>query len=304
MLEVQIEEMMEAGAHFGHQTKRWNPKMRPYLYGVRSGVHIIDLQKTKSLAQEAFEFVVKNVAQGRDILFVGTKPQARETIKVQAERCKMFYVTDRWMGGTLTNFKTIKKSIDRLIELETRREKNDFEGYTKKELLDIDRTIIKLQASLGGIKLLKSVPGLIFVVDPKQEHIAVLEAKKLGIPIVALTDSNCNPDPIDYVIPGNDDAISSVDYFAAKVAEACLLGLSKRESSAQNVNYDSEGRPSRGPKRGDRRSVKGSENTKTYVSRAVKDQTFEGDAAGGFSATVEAAPVETAATSEKPAASE
>lgn len=282
MLNVQIEEMMEAGAHFGHQTKRWNPKMRPYLYGSRSGVHIIDLQKTKDLATQALEFVSKIAAQGQEILFVGTKPQAREVIKNQALRAKMFYVTDRWMGGTLTNFKTIKKSIDRLIELQTRREKNDFEGYTKKEILDIDREIIKLEASLGGIKLMKGQPSLLFVVDPKQEHIAILEAKKLGIPIVALTDSNCDPDPIDYLIPGNDDAISSIEYFTAKVAEACLAGAEKRENIIENRKEKSAG-----SKPAARRSVKGSETTKTYVAKGAAAQTYEGDAAEGFSAKTE-----------------
>lgn len=296
-LDIQIEAMMEAGAHFGHQTKRWNPKMRPYIYGARSGVHIIDLQKTKSLAVEAIEFIVKNVAQGKDVLFVGTKAQARDVIKAQAERSNMFYVTDRWMGGTLTNFQTIKKGIDRLIDLETRRENNDFEGYTKKELLDIDRTIEKLQASLGGIKRLKGVPGLIFVVDPKQEHIAVKEANKLEIPIIAITDSNCDPDPIDYPIPGNDDAISSVEYFTAKVADACLAGLEKREKFAQSGTSDNQ-RGNRQPR--PRRSGKPGEAAPkaSYVSKAVKEQTYEGDATGGFSATAEAVPAAPAAAKE------
>jgi small subunit ribosomal protein S2 len=297
MFDIQIEAMMDAGAHFGHQTKRWNPKMRPYIYGSRSGVHIIDLQKTKALAVEALEYLTNAVAHGKDVLFVGTKPQAREVIKSQAIRAQMYYVTDRWMGGTLTNYQTIKKGIDRLIDLETRREKNDFEGYTKKELLDIDRTIIKLEASLGGIKRTKSVPAVLFVVDPKQEHIAILEANKLDIPVIALTDSNCDPDPIDYIIPGNDDAISSVEYFTTRVADACLAGLEKREFVAQS--YDaSQGRgqrQGRGPRRPG--GPRGATENKSYVSRAVQGQTYEGDASGGFSATVEAPVVaETKAT--------
>lgn len=285
--EISIPDMMEAGAHFGHQTKRWNPKMRPFLYGSRSGVHIIDLQKTKPLAEEALSFIEKTVAAGQNMLFVGTKMQARETIKGQAERCNMFYVTDRWMGGTLTNFGTIKKSIDRLIDLETRRENNDLAGYTKKERLDIDRTITKLLASLGGIKLMHEVPGILFVVDPKMEDIAIKEAQKLGISVVAMTDSNCDPDPIDYPIPCNDDAISSIEYFASRVADACLTGLEKRESQTQRVALegDREG-DSRGRKK-QRRTSKGETSGKTYVARGAKDEKFEGDAAQGYSAKTE-----------------
>lgn len=281
--EIKIEDMMEAGAHFGHQTKRWNPKMRPYLYGSRSGVHIIDLQKTKPLAEEALEFVEKTVAQGQDVLFVGTKMQARETIKVQAERCKMFYVTDRWMGGTLTNFKTIKKSIDRLIDLETRRENNDLAGYTKKERLDIDRTITKLLASLGGIKMMEDQPGVIFVVDPKLEEIAVKEAQKLGIAVVALTDSNCDPDLIDYPIPCNDDAISSIDYFAGRLADACLAGLEKRENEGQRAAIEGGNKDDSRSRRRNRRTNKGQPSGKTYVARGAKDDKFEGNANEGYS---------------------
>lgn len=287
-VEIKIEEMMEAGAHFGHQTKRWNPKMRPYLYGSRSGVHIIDLQKTKSLAEEALEFVEKSVAAGKNILFVGTKMQAREIIKSQAELSQMFYVIDRWMGGTLTNFKTIKKSIDRLIDLETRRENNDFEGYTKKELLDIDRTIEKLEASLGGIKHMDDVPGILFVVDPKLEEIAVKEAQKLGIVVVAMTDSNCDPDLVDYPIPCNDDALSSIEYFAKKMAQACLAGLEKRDADTQRGAVEGD----RGSRRRPRRTSKGQTTGKTYVARGAKEEKFEGDAAEGYSAKTEEAPAE------------
>lgn len=295
--EMNLEEMMEAGAHFGHQTKRWNPKMRPYIYGARSGIHIIDLQKTLPLAQEALEFIAGIVAKGKDLLFVGTKPQARNVIQEQAGRCNMFYVTDRWMGGTLTNYQTIKKSIDRLIDLETRREKKDFEGYKKKELLEVDRTIDKLESSLGGIKKLKGVPGVLFVVDPKQERIAIQEANKLGIPVVALTDSNCDPDPIDYIIPSNDDAISSIEYFSAKVADACLAGLEKRELLAQQTKSSEGDQKARAPKK--RRTAKGTSSAKSYVSKAAKEQAFEGDASEGFSATTETSESPEAETKKK-----
>lgn len=292
MSELNISEMMETGAHFGHQTKRWNPKMRPYIYAARSGVHIIDLQKTKALAERAIEFVTDAVASGKSVLFVGTKPQARDIIKDQAIRAQMHYVNNRWMGGTLTNFTTIKKSIDRLIDFTTKREKNDFEGYTKKELLDIDRMIIKLEASLGGIKKLTGKPGIVFIVDPKHEKIAVQEANKLGVPIVAIVDSNCDPDPIDYLIPANDDAISSIQYFTIRIAEACLAGLEKREQMAR-MDQESEGQRAKG-KPTPRRKVNRSEDMAkkpqkgkgAYVARDAKPE-FEGDAAGGFSAKVE-----------------
>ena len=279
MIDIQIQDMMDSGAHFGHQTKRWNPKMKPYIYGARSGIHIIDLQKTKDLAHTALKFVTETVAAGKNVLFVGSKPQAREIVKGDAERSSMLYVNDRWMGGTLTNFQTIKKSIDRLIDFETRRANNDFAGYTKRELLDIDRKIIKLLASLGGIKAMTQLPGCVFIVDPHLEKIAVTEATILGVPIVALTDTNCDPDPIEHVIPGNDDAISSIQYFSAKVAEACLAGLERREQNAQRGD---EATFKRGP--APRRRAPGAKPDKTaYVS---KGDSFEGDATGGFSAQV------------------
>lgn len=291
MIEVQIAEMMDTGAHFGHQTKRWNPKMRPYIYGARSGVHIIDLQQTKELAAQALQFITDSVARGLNVLFVGTKQQSREIVRDNAQRAQMFYVNDRWMGGTLTNFNTIKKSIDMLIDLETKRANNDFEGYTKKELLDIDRKIIKLEASLGGIKALKRIPDILFIIDPKQENIAVKEANKLGLPIVAITDTNCDPDPIDHVIPANDDAISSITYFTVKVADACVLGLEKREQNAQNESRSEARGERRAPR--PRRSVKGEEAGKeagkSYVSKAVRDSAFEGDAKEGYSAQAEVA---------------
>ena len=287
MSQVEISEMMEAGAHFGHQTKRWNPKMRQYIYGTRSGVHIIDLQKTKGLANTALELVAEWVSKGKHVLFVGTKQAARNVVKDEALRCNMHYVNQRWMGGTLTNFNTIKNSINKLIDLETRRENNDFEGYTKKELLDIDRTIVKLEASLGGIKRMKKTPDVVFVIDPKMEHIAVREANKLGLPVIAITDSNCDPEPIDHVIPANDDAIASIDYFVKKAADACLEGLEKRE---QIIRETEKNKPAEA-KKSKRRVAKGTEQTKTkqaYVSKAAT-QEFEDKTEGEFSAKAEKA---------------
>lgn len=289
MTQVNIAEMMDAGAHFGHQTRRWNPKMKPFIYGARSGVHIIDLQKTKDLAQSALDYIKKAVADGKDVLFVGTKPQAREVIKEQAARCNMFYVTDRWMGGTLTNYSTIKKSIDKLIDFETRRENDGFEGYKKKELLEVDRTISKLEASLGGIKSMKGVPGIIFVVDPKLESIAIKEANKLNLPVVAMVDSNCDPDPIDYPIPANDDAIASIAYFASKLADACLEGLESREEKIRKEGSGSAKAKRAGGRPSKRRVTKASdEKSKSYVAKGAKEQKFEGEATGEYSAKIEA----------------
>lgn len=282
MIDIQITDMMDVGAHFGHQTQRWNPKMKPFLYGVRSGVHIIDLQKTLGLADAALKFLSDTVASGRDILLVGTKPQARDIIKEQAIRAGMFYVTDRWMGGTLTNFQTIKKSIDRLIEMETRRANNDYVGYKKRELLDIDRMVLKLEASLGGIKRMTRVPGAIFILDPKLEHIAVKEAQCLSIPIVAITDSNCDPDPIDYVVPANDDAIGSIAYFVTKIADACLEGLERREMIARDDDGDDA---QRGQRRARRISMAAGDS-RSYVTQSVQTAIVE-DQAGGFSAKAE-----------------
>lgn len=289
MIELNISDMMESGSHFGHQTKRWNPKMGPYLYGARSGVHIIDLQKTKSLATNAIQFIIDAVSSGKNVLYVGTKPQARNIIKEEAIRSNMHYVNQRWMGGTLTNFNTIKKSIDRLIEYTTKRENNDFQGFTKRELLDIDRDITKLEASLGGIKRLKSVPDVVFVVDPRHEKIAVREANKLGIPVLAVVDSNCDPDPIDFLIPANDDAISSIHYFTSKIADACLLGLEKREQLIRQEEMESS-KSKKGAKPTHRRvtqDISPDKNANTaYVARD-RQPGFEGDVSQGFSAKVE-----------------
>lgn len=229
---INLQEMVDAGAQFGHQTKRWNPKMRPYIYGARSGVHILDLQQTLTLAQNAFNALVEIVAQGGTVLFVGTKSLAQKVIEEEAKRCSMPYVSQRWLGGMLTNFGTIRKSVEKLIDLETRRQKNDFAGFTKKELLGVDRTIVKLLHALGGIKEMRKLPAAIFVVDPHEERIAVHEANILDIPVIAITDSNCDPDPVDYLIPANDDSIRSIKIFAQYASEACLLGLEKKQALA------------------------------------------------------------------------
>jgi small subunit ribosomal protein S2 len=221
---ITMRQLLEAGVHFGHQTKRWNPKMRPFIFGARNGIHIIDLQHTVKLFNRAFQFLVSTVANGDPVLFVGTKKQAQEVIQEEAKRCGMFHVTNRWLGGTLTNFKTVKGSIERLRSIEKMAEDGTFERLTKKEVLQLERERAKLEKTLGGIKNMGGLPGAVFIIDPKKEHIAVEEARKLEIPIVAITDTNCDPDVIDYVIPGNDDAIRAIKLFTGKVADACISG--------------------------------------------------------------------------------
>jgi small subunit ribosomal protein S2 len=207
MAVVTMKELLEAGVHFGHQTRRWNPKMKPYIFGARNGIYIIDLQKTVRMFQEAYQFIVQTTSAGETVLFVGTKPQAADIIKEEAERCGMYYVNHRWLGGMLTNFKTIRLRIERLKELDAMFEDGSIARFPKKEVLKLAREREKLQKNLSGIKNMTHLPGAIFVVDPQKEKIAVAEANRLGIPVVAIVDTNCDPDPIDYPIPGNDDAI-------------------------------------------------------------------------------------------------
>jgi small subunit ribosomal protein S2 len=223
-LPITMRQLLEAGVHFGHQTKRWNPKMRPFIFGARNGIHIIDLQHTVKLFNRAFNFIVNTTAKGDPVLFVGTKKQAQEVIQDEAKRAGHFFVTNRWLGGTLTNFKTVKGSIERLRSIEKMAEDGTFDRMTKKEVLQLERERIKLEKALGGIKNMGSLPGALFVIDPKKEHIAIEEARRLEIPIVAITDTNCDPDLIDYVIPGNDDAIRAIKLFTAKIADACVAG--------------------------------------------------------------------------------
>ncbi|HHW44589.1 30S ribosomal protein S2 [Desulfofundulus thermobenzoicus] len=221
---ISMKQLLEAGVHFGHQTRRWNPKMAPYIFTDRNGIYIIDLQKTVRKVEEAYNFVKNLVAEGGTILFVGTKKQAQESVKEEAERCNMFYVNQRWLGGMLTNFQTIRRRIDRLHELERMEASGTMDVLPKKEVAELLHEKERLQKFLGGIKDMRKLPGALFVIDPRKERIAVAEARKLHIPIVAIVDTNCDPDEIDYVIPGNDDAIRAVRLLTSKIADAVLEG--------------------------------------------------------------------------------
>jgi small subunit ribosomal protein S2 len=224
MPSITMRELLESGVHFGHQTRRWNPKMKPYVFGARNGIYIIDLQKTVDSARAACNFAAKITAEGKKILFVGTKKQAKEVVEQEAQRSGMYYVTNRWLGGMLTNYQTVKASIDRLKKIEALKNSPDWTDVPKKEQSRYDRELDKLQKSLGGIQDMKKLPGAIFVIDTEKEHIAVKEAKKLGIPSIAVVDTNCDPSNIDYVIPGNDDAIRSIRLFARLIADSCIEG--------------------------------------------------------------------------------
>ena len=224
MAVISMKQLLEAGVHFGHQTRRWNPKMAPYIFTERNGIYIIDLQKTVKKVDEAYDFLRSVAEEGKSILFVGTKKQAQEAVKEEALKSGMFYVNERWLGGMMTNFATIRKSINRLKELEAMEEDGTFEVLSKKEVLALKREQEKLEKSLGGIKDMEELPGALFIVDPRKERIAVAEAKKLNIPIVAIVDTNCDPDEIDYVIPGNDDAIRAVKLLTSRMADAVIEG--------------------------------------------------------------------------------
>ncbi len=238
MSSISMKELLEAGVHFGHQTKRWNPKMKPYIFGARNGIYIIDLQKTVRYFKSAYNFVRETAEDGSTILFVGTKKQAQDSVAEEALRCGQYYVNQRWLGGMLTNFSTVKQSIERLKKLDAMFEDGTIEAYTKKEALKMDKEREKLEKVLGGIKNMTKLPGMMFVIDPKNEEIAVQEAKKLGIPVVAIVDTNCDPDMIDYVIPGNDDAIRAIRLLSAKIADAVLEGVNARNVVLQS---DAEG---------------------------------------------------------------
>lgn len=233
MSSISMKELLEAGVHFGHQTKRWNPKMKPYIFGARNGIYIIDLQKTVRYFKSAYSFVKESVLNGENVLFVGTKKQAQDSVQEEAERCGMFYVNQRWLGGMLTNFSTVKQSIDRLKRIDAMFEDGSIEAYPKKETLKFEKEREKLQKILGGIKGMNKLPGLMFVIDPKNEEIAVQEANKLGIPVVAIVDTNCDPDPINYVIPGNDDAIRAIRLLSSKMADAVIEGAQARNAALQ-----------------------------------------------------------------------
>lgn len=247
MAVVSMKQLLEAGVHFGHQTRRWNPKMKKYIYSARNDIHIIDLQQTVQLAEEAYNFVREIAAEGKSVLFVGTKKQAQAAIKQEAERCGMYYVNNRWLGGTLTNFKTIKTRIERLNKINQMEKMGEFDLLPKKEVAGLKAERDKLEANLGGIKDMKTMPGCMFVVDPKKEAIAVAEAHKMGIPIVATVDTNCDPDEVDVVIPGNDDAIGAVKIMSAIIANAVIeakegvvLSINTEEVLAEAATLEAE----------------------------------------------------------------
>ena len=248
MPNVTMKELLEAGVHFGHQTARWNPKMKQYVFGARNGIYIIDLQKTVQHTREACDFAKKITSEGKRILFVGTKKQAKDVIIEEASRSGQNFVANRWLGGTLTNYQTVKASIDRLKRHEALKISEDWEALTKKEQSMINREIEKLESSLGGVKDMKKLPGALFVIDPMKEHIAIKEAKKLGIPTIAVVDTNCDPDDVDFVIPGNDDAIRAIKLFSHLIAESCVEGarvfqekLKADEDLARRVAKEDEG---------------------------------------------------------------
>ena len=253
MADVSMRQMLEAGVHFGHQTRYWNPKMAPYIFGERNKIHIINLEKSLPMARDAYAFIKTIIADGGNVLFVGTKRAARDSIRAQADRCEMPHVSYRWLGGMLTNYKTVRQSVKRLKDLEQMAEDGGFERLTKKEALGLRREQEKLERSLGGIKNMNSLPDVLFVVDVDYEDIAVREARKLGIPVVAIVDTNCSPDDVDYVIPGNDDAMKAISLYATLIADAVLDGKTSLPEVAlgedEFVELDAEGKPKRASKK-------------------------------------------------------
>ena len=235
MAVVAMKQLLEAGVHFGHQTRRWDPKMAEYIFQARNGIHIIDLQKTSKKIDEAYAFLKEQVEEGKTVLFVGTKKQAQECVKEAAEKSGMYYIDQRWLGGMLTNFGTIRTRVQRLKDLEKMQEDGTFEVLPKKEVILLKKEMEKLERNLGGIKDMEEIPGVIFLVDPKKEHIAVLEAKKLGIPVIGLVDTNCNPEEVDYAIPGNDDAIRAVKLITDVMANAIIEGKQGESFEAEEV---------------------------------------------------------------------
>ena len=237
---ISMKQLLEAGVHFGHQTRRWNPKMAEYIFTERNGIYIIDLQKTVKKVEEAYFFIREIAMNGDDVLYVGTKKQAQDSIKEEAERSGQYYVNARWLGGMLTNFKTIRKRIDRLNQLENMEQNGLFDVLPKKEVIKLKAEMEKLEKYLGGIKNMKKLPGVMFIVDPRKERNAILEARKLGIPVVAIVDTNCDPDEVDYVIPGNDDAIRAVKLIASKVADAILEGRQGEQLESEDAQAVSD----------------------------------------------------------------
>ena len=279
MAYVTMKELLEAGVHFGHQTKRWNPKMKPYIFGARNGIYIVDLQKTVRMFKTVYDFIVDTVANGRSVLFVGTKKQARDAIYEEANRCEMFYVHNRWLGGMLTNFQTIKKSIDRLNYLNTIQNDGTINLFPKKERLQLAKERVKLDNNLGGIRSMTRLPGAIFVIDPNNESIAVREGRRLNIPIAAVVDTNCDPDEVDYPIPGNDDAIRAIRLLTSKIADACLAGkelLAEKQQAEADKGTEEKSEVaavSAEMKPGDRKII--SDGTKGPVVEIIKRSTKE-----------------------------
>ncbi|TPV94412.1 MAG: 30S ribosomal protein S2 [Myxococcales bacterium FL481] len=240
---ITIRQLLECGVHFGHRTERWNPKMKPYIFGARNGIHILDLQQTAVLVRHAYEFIRRTAAEGKPILFVGTKKQAQDVLVTEAQRCGQYYVCSRWLGGTLTNWATIRQSIDKLRGIEKMSEDGTYEKLTKKEVLRLERARAKLERNLGGIKDMPQLPGAVFIVDPAKEYITVTEARRLGVPVVAIADTNADPEKLDYVIPGNDDAIRSIKLLTATMADAAAEGTRVGKARAVAEAERAEGAP-------------------------------------------------------------
>jgi small subunit ribosomal protein S2 len=286
MAYVSMKELLEAGVHFGHQTKRWNPKMKPYIFGARNGIYIIDLQKTVKMFKTAYDFMTETAANGRSVLFVGTKKQAKEAIYEEANRAEMFYVQNRWLGGMLTNFQTIRKSIERLNYLNTIHNDGSINLFPKKERLKLAKEREKLDGNLGGIRSMDRLPGAIFVIDPKNEAIAVHEGRRLKIPIVAIVDTNCDPDQINYAIPGNDDAIRAIRLMTSRMADACIEGRQKwleRQQAEADKTPQEEVKPLAAAmdlKPGERKVI--SDGASGPVVEIIRRSTTETDAAGAL----------------------
>ncbi len=275
MATIAMREMLECGAHFGHQTRRWNPKMKPYIFGARNGIYIIDLQQTVGLFDKAYERVANLVARGEKVLFIGTKKQAADIVAEEAKRSGQYFVNNRWLGGMLTNFKTIKQGIDRLRAIEKMQQDGTFDRLPKKETIKLTRELQKLEKNLDGIRDMNKLPGAVFVIDPKREHIAIEEAKRLGIPIIALIDTNCDPSGIDHVIPANDDAIRSIKLFVGKIADACAEGNGRHQEYLRSKGHSDEDKvekkDDRGDRGGDRRPPRGAKKgPKVDIVRAQR----------------------------------
>ena len=280
MADVTMRQMLEAGVHFGHQTRYWNPKMAPFIFGERNKIHIINLEKSLPLAREASAFVKATVADGGTVLFVGTKRAAREAVQTHAKRCGMPFVSQRWLGGMLTNYKTIRQSVKRLVTLEQMAEEGGFEGLTKKEILGLSREQEKLERSLGGIKNMRSLPDVLFVVDVDHEDIAIREAKKLGIPVVAIVDTNCSPEGVDYIVPGNDDAMRAIELYSTLMADAVLDGKASLPEVAlgedEFVELDEEGKPKKS--RAKKKASKKKTPQKAVVKKKARAKKIEPEA--------------------------